>query len=323
MSFSSPGNPGNSGNPDNIVVAHALRRSLGRWRLVAFIAIALALLAVSARLVSQFTTPDNYIALVKIDGVITTSPERMAVLEQLARDSEVKAVLVRINSPGGTTAGGEELYEALSKLRAQKPVVAVISELGASAAYMSAIATDRIFARRLSLVGSIGVLIQHVDASGLLNTIGIDMQKVASGPLKAEPEINKPLSGAVRASFQALVDDSFNWFVDIVAKRRGLTRQKTLALSDGRIMNGRMALAAGLIDQIGGDAEAIGWLETQKVPVDLPLIGVYPPAQGDLQRVLQFLGQNAQNMLGLSLLPSNGGMLDSMVSLWRVGNQAR
>ena len=312
MSFSS------QDNPDNVPVARALRRSLSRWRLIAFVALAVALLAFSARLVSEFKTP-NYIALVKINGVITTSPERMAVLEDLAKNDRVKAVLVRINSPGGTTAGGEELYEALSKLRAQKPVVAVISELGASAAYMAAIATDRIFARRLSLVGSIGVLIQHIDAGGLLKTIGIDLQKVASGPLKAEPEINKPLTGQVRVSFQALVDDSFNWFVDIVAKRRGLTRPKTLALADGRIMNGRMALSAGLIDQIGGDAEAIKWLETQKVAPDLPLLGVYPPAQGDWTRFLRLLGQDARNMLGLGLLPANGSMLDGLVSFWQSG----
>ncbi len=309
-------------NPDNIPVARTLRRSLSRWRLVAFIALGLALLAFSARLVSEFKTPDNYIALVKINGVITTSPERMAVLDDLAKNDQVKAVLVRINSPGGTTAGGEELYEALSRLRKQKPVIAVISELGASAAYMAAIATDRIFARRLSLVGSIGVLIQHVDASVLLNNIGIDLQKVASGPLKAEPEINKPLTGKVRASFQALVNDSFNWFVDIVARRRGLTRQKTLALADGRIMNGRMALAAGLIDQIGGDTEAISWLETQKVPPDLPLLAVYPLAQDNWGRFLRLLGQDARNMLGLGLLPANGSMLNGMVSLWQAGNQA-
>ncbi|VAW20532.1 hypothetical protein MNBD_ALPHA12-710 [hydrothermal vent metagenome] len=310
-------------NPDHIFVTSTLRRSLGRWRMVAFVALGVALLAFSVRLVSEFKTPENYIALVKIDGVIATSPERMAVLEQLGENEQVKAVVVRINSPGGTTAGGEELYEGLSKLRAQKPVVAVISELGASAAYMGAIATDRIFARRLSLVGSIGVLIQHIDASGLLNTIGIDMQKVASGPLKAEPEINKPLAGKVRDSFQALVDDSFNWFVDIVAKRRGLSRQKTLELADGRIMNGRMALSAGLIDQIGGDGEAIDWLERQKVPSGLPVLEVYPPAPGDWQRFLQLVGQNAQNMLGFGLLPSNGSALDAMVSLWQVGNQAQ
>ena len=151
-------------------------------------------------------------------------------------------MIVAINSPGGTTAGGEELYEALSALRAKKPVVAVISELGASAAYMTAIAADRIFARRLSIVGSIGVLFQHVDAGKLLDTIGVDFDKVQTGPLKAEPDIDEPMVGEVRASLQSLVDDSFPWFVDIVAERRGLTRPETLALADGRILTGRQAL---------------------------------------------------------------------------------
>ena len=133
-------------------------------------------------------------------------------------------MIVAINSPGGTTAGGEELYEALGQLRAAKPTVAVIGELGASAAYMTAIATDRIFARRLSIVGSIGVLYQHVNAGKLLETIGVDLDKVASGPLKAEPDFDEPMEGAPRASIAALVDDSFQWFVDIVAERRGLAR---------------------------------------------------------------------------------------------------
>src|SRR3546814_10020313 len=119
-----------------------------------------------------------------------------------------------MKSPGGTTAGGEELYEARGALRASKPVVSVIHELGASAAYMTAIATDRIFARRLSIVGSIGVLYQHVNAGKLLDTIGIDFDKVATGPLKAEPDFDEPMTPQVRASLQALVGDSFDWFVE-------------------------------------------------------------------------------------------------------------
>ncbi len=102
--------------------------------------------------------------------------------------------------------------------------MAVIRELGASAAYMTAIATDRIFARRLSIVGSIGVLYQHINAGKLLETIGIDLDKVASGPLKAEPDYDEPLVGDVRRSISELIQSSFDWFVDIVAERRGLDR---------------------------------------------------------------------------------------------------
>ncbi len=304
---------------DAVPVARALRKSRTRWRIVAFVALGLALVALAARLAGDFQPPKDYIALVAIEGIITTDAHRMAVLEDLAEDEQVKAVIVRINSPGGSTAGGEELYEALTKLRAEKPVVAVINELGASAAYMSAIATDRIFARRLSIVGSIGVLFSHVDASGLLNTIGIDLDKVASGPLKAEPDSDEPLEGEVRASLQALVDDSFNWFVDIVAERRGLSRPETLELADGRIVNGRVALEAGLIDEFGGEAEAIAWLESQEVEEDLPVLRAFPRPISDWERLNNILDGDIASLLGLDLTSVDAVTLDGLVSVWHVG----
>jgi signal peptide peptidase SppA len=186
-----------------------------------FLALAIAVGAIAGRFALERSAVGERIARVTVGGTITTDAARLRMFDTIADDDTVKAVIVAINSPGGTTAGGEELYEALGKLRAKKPVVAVISELGASAAYMTAIASDRIFARRLSIVGSIGVLYQHVNAGKLLDTIGVDLDKVQTGPLKAEPDLDEPMLGPVRASLQALVDDSFAWFVDIVAERRG------------------------------------------------------------------------------------------------------
>lgn len=299
-------------------VIRDIRRSRGRWRAFGFIALALALLALAARVTSdRFSPQSDYIALVAIEGVITTNPTRLAILKDLANDKSVLGVIVRINSPGGTTAGGEEIYEALMNLRQQKPVVSIINEVGASAAYMSAIATDRIFARRLSIVGSIGVLFQHMDASGLMETIGIDFDKVASGPLKAEPDMDEALSGEVRASFQALVDDSFNWFVDVVSERRGLTRAATLTLSDGRILNGRMALNAGLIDEFGGQDEAIIWLEGKEVPENLPVYKVFPRPQSFEDKFVRLLGSEAKSMLGLDFAGAGGPISDGLVSYWQ------
>lgn len=299
-------------------VLRDIRRSRGRWRAFGFIALALALLALAARFtLERFSPESDYIALVAIEGVITTNPTRLAILNDLAEDERVMGVIVRINSPGGTTAGGEEIYEALTKLRQQKPVVSIINEMGASAAYMSAIATDRIFSRRLSIVGSIGVLFQHMDASGLMETIGIDFDKVASGPLKAEPDLDEALSGEVRASFQALVDDSFNWFVDIVSERRGLTRTATLVLSDGRIMNGRMALNVGLIDEFGGQNEAIAWLEGKELPKDLPIFKVFPRPQSFEDKFVSLLGSEAKSMLGLDFAGTVGPVSDGLVSYWQ------
>lgn len=298
-----------------IPAASVLRRSRFRWRILAFIALVVAILAVAGRYATEYGLSGDQIARVVIDGTISTDPNRLKVLERLGEDASVKAVVVAINSPGGTTAGGEELYEALGKLRAKKPVVAYIKELGASAAYMTAIATDRIFARRLSIVGSIGVLFQTYNAGKLLETIGIGADKVASGPLKAEPALDHPMTPEVRASLQALVDDSFSWFVDIVAERRGLTRSQVLPLADGRVMTGNQGIADRLIDAVGGEAEAIGWLEQAKgIKPDLPVVTWYPKGGSDWTSLGHWLGGQARAVLGL---PADPVVLDGLVSLWQ------
>lgn len=294
-----------------------LRGSRQRWRIVAFVAIAIAVAAIAGRF-AQTNSADTHdqIARVQIIGAITTHAARLRTIEALGEDDDVKAVILSINSPGGTTAGGEELYEAILVLSAQKPVVAVVHEVGASAAYMAAIATDRIFARRLSIVGSIGVLFQHVNAGKLLDTIGIEFDKVQTGPLKAEPDISDPLAGPARVSLQALVDDSFEWFVDIVAERRGMTRARALTLADGRIVTGRMGVEAGLIDAIGAEREAIAWLEAEKgIESDLPVVTQFPPPLSDFDKLTRFIGSRARMAIGLS---ANGPLaLDGLVSLWQ------
>jgi protease-4 len=303
-----------------VIAAETYRRSRGLWRVLTFIALALAVIVGLARFALPDAPGGDYVARLVVDGTITTDPRRLRAIEALAEDGAVKAVIVAINSPGGTTAGGEELYEALGQLRARKPTVAVIKELGASAAYMTAIATDHIFARRLSIVGSIGVLYQHVDAGKLMETIGVDIDKVASGPLKAEPDFNEPLEGAPREAIAALVDDSFQWFVDVVAERRGLPRPAALALADGRIVTGRVGVEAGLIDAIGGELEALAWLDdTHGVPADLDVRTVWPePSQG-FDVLGTFLNTQARAALGL---PDGPITLDGLVSLWQVGSRS-
>ena len=304
-------------DPHSIIAAETYRKSRGLWRVLTFIALALLVIVAFGRFTLADRSSGAYVARLVIDGTITTDRERLARIEELSEDDAVKAVIVAINSPGGTTAGGEELYEALGKLREAKPTVAVIGELGASAAYMTAIATDQIFARRLSIVGSIGVFYQHVNAGKLLDTIGVDLDKVASGPLKAEPDFDEPLDGAPRQSIAALVDDSFQWFVDVVAERRGLTRPATLALADGRIVTGRVGVETGLIDAIGGELEALAWLESEReVETDLDLHTVWPEPERGFNLIGTFLNGQARAALGL---PDGAITLDGLVSLWQVG----
>jgi len=298
--------------------ARQMARSRGRWRVAAFVVAALAIVVLAGRFGFSNGQVGDHIARLRVDGVINTDPARLRELQAIADDDSVKAVIVAINSPGGTTAGGEELYQALEAIRKTKPVVAVIAELGASAAYMTAIASDRIFARNLSIVGSIGVFFAHVDAGKLMQTIGIDYDKVQTGPLKAEPDIDDPLAGQVRESLQALVDDSYDWFVDVVADARQMDRSSVLALADGRIVTGRQGVANGLIDAVGGELEAISWLQENKgIAENLPVFTQYPPPKTPLEDLMHFAGGKALAFAGFGTDGANA--LDGLVSLWHAG----
>lgn len=300
------------------LAADNFRRSRGMWRILALCAAAVAVLAVLGRFALPDQAGGDHIARVTIAGTIATDAQRVRLLDELADDDSVKAVIVAINSPGGTTAGGEELYESLRRVAAAKPTVSVIRELGASAAYMTAVGTDRIFARRLSIVGSIGVLYQHVNAGKLLDTVGIEFDKVASGPLKAEPDFDEPMSDAARQSIAALVGDSFEWFVDVVAERRGMPRNVVMPLADGRIMTGRIGVETGLIDAIGGEEQALAWLESEHgIDPDLAVIQAWPRPRGQYDWVSDFVTGSARAALGL---PEGGPVvLDGLISLWQVG----
>ncbi len=199
-----------------------------------------------------------------LSGFIMDDRERDEMMEKLAEDDMVKAVIVSIDSTGGATTGGEALYESLRRLTQAKPTVATVGTVAASAAYMAAIATDHIVVRRTSITGSIGVLFQYPEISQLMDKIGVKLEEVKSAPLKAEPSPFKPASPEARAVIAGIVNDTYNWFVDIVAERRGMARGTALTLADGRIFTGRQAVEQKLVDTIGGEKEALAWLAKER-----------------------------------------------------------
>lgn len=297
----------------DIPVTRALKKSRGRWRIFAFLLLGLAVAIGLMRFGPALMPQGQVIARVGISGTITTSAERTELLASLAEDDSVAAVIVAINSPGGTSAGGEELYQSLREISEQKPVVSTIGELGASAAYMAAIGTDQIFARNLSIIGSIGVYLQHVDAGGLFETIGVDLDKIASGPFKSEPDYDESMTPQVRQVLEELVDSSFQYFLDLVIERRELSRADALALADGRIMSGIAGIQSGLIDATGGQPEALAWLsENHDIDPDLPVVAVWPREEGFSW--LDLIFSQARGALG----GANFGLpLDGLVSLWQ------
>jgi protease-4 len=258
---------------DQIVDRRRLRRKLTFWRVVGFLAafllVAGAILAATRD--GPFRALDPQIARISIGGFIGTDHRQVAMIKEIADTDAVKGVIVAIDSSGGSTTGGEELYESLRKLAQKKPTVAAMATVGASAAYLAALATDHIVSRKTTLTGSIGVLVEYPEVSTLLDRIGVRVEEERSGPLKGEPNPLHPANDETKAMLRAVVADTYNWFVDIVAERRQIDRAAALALADGRIFSGRQALEAKLVDAHGGEDTALAWLGTKGVDVKLPV----------------------------------------------------
>ena len=252
---------------DSITAKRRLRRSLAFWRILAVLALVAAVVAVlltGTTTVGGLSLRADHIARVKVSGIITGDEATLKLLEKIEEASRVKAVLVRIDSPGGTTAGSEALYLALRQLNEKKPVVAVMDTVAASGGYITAIAADHIVARGNTITGSIGVLFQWAQLQELLETLGIEMRSIKSGELKAEPNPFEPMSDRAREVTEEMVNDSFRWFIGLVEERRQLSPDQIRLVSDGRVFTGRQAFEAELIDEIGGEEEAKTWLAANR-----------------------------------------------------------
>lgn len=261
-----------------------------KWRRSAFwkgfglaTLIAVAIAVVSAR--SGLTGPPEQIARVEVAGVITDDPERDRMLAAIAGSDAVRALVLRVNSPGGTTAGSEALFAALRSVAETKPVVAVMGEVAASGGYVAAIAADHVVARGNSLTGSIGVILEYPDLTQVMERLGIGLETVRSSDLKAEPSPFRPTSPAARAREEALVAESYAWFRGLVAERRGLDGAALDAVADGGVFTGRLALENGLVDAIGGEAEALEWLESRD-----PALAALPVLDWEVERETSLLG---------------------------------
>lgn len=246
---------------DLILERHRVRRRLALWRIVAIVAI---VVAVVAMLPSTFGFGVPHVARVDISGIILEDLDREKAIAALAENDSVKALIVHIDSRGGTIAASEALYLAIRKVAEVKPVVAVMSEYAASGGYIAAIAADHIIARGNTITGSIGVVMEAPNIAGLLDTLGIEVNKIKSGPMKAEPGLMTPVpEGALKAQ-EDLIGDTFAWFRGLVEERRALNGPSLDAVTDGRAYTGRQALALGLVDRLGDETDAVDWLETER-----------------------------------------------------------
>jgi protease-4 len=315
-------------DPNILADRRRIRRKLSFWRFMTVV-VAIALVAgLFARFQGSGRNSDH-IARIDISGVITDDQRLLDLIEDATENKAAKALVVSISSPGGTTYGGERIHKALVEAGKSKPVVADIHTLAASAGYMVAASTDHIVAGESSIVGSIGVIFQYAQAQDLLDKIGVRLEDIKSAPLKAEPSPFHEASEEAKAMIRAMVIDSYDWFVDLVADRRGLNRDEVLTLADGSIFTGRQGLENGLVDALGGEAEIRAYLDGRDVGKDLEIIEWTPEDDstglligartvGLLERYFGLPGRLSDEIDRLS-----GGklFLDGLVSVWQVGGQ--
>jgi protease IV len=302
---------------DLLLDRRRLKRRLIFWRSLTVLAL---LLAAGAGLHAAGLKPSGArVARLTVKGIITDDRKVTEAIDKLADDDNVKAVILSVDSPGGSVAGGESLHAAIKRVAGKKPIVTVMGGMAASAGYMISAPTTRIFARDSTLTGSIGVLLQTGEVSGLLRKIGITAEVIKSGPLKDEPSYTEPLTPEAKVMLQGLINDMYDQFVGIVAAGRHMDPARVRELADGRPYTGRQALALGLVDAIGGEREARTWLGSEKgVAANLPVDDVSPD---DVSR-WSIAGQSSLLVDGLwKTLISQSVSLDGAWAIWqRPGN---
>lgn len=252
-------------NPDTLVERARLKSQVTLWRALTFVVLIVMVFALIGGEALKAVKPEKpYIARISVDNIIFEDQERTDILKEIENDDKIKAVILRINSPGGSGVGGEELYKQLKQLNSKKPVVTVMDSVAASAGYLIALGTARTFAHNGTITGSIGVIMQIPNVKDLADKVGFRMDSVKTSPLKAAPDIFEPKNEQAMAVLKDMMQDFYKYFVSIVAAERKLPYERALELADGRVYSGKQAVEYKLVDEIGGEAEAINWLVKNK-----------------------------------------------------------
>lgn len=312
---------------ETVLERRRMRRSLTRWRAlgVAGLALAAGALFLGTEHLGDLAAP-RQIARVAFEGTITEDRDQLALIKRLKDADHVEGVIVFVNSPGGTTTGGEAIYTALRDLAEKKPVVAQFGTVAASAGYIVGLGADHIVARGNTITGSVGVLAQWPEFTDLLDRVGVKVNEVKSGTLKAAPSPFAPMTEGARKVMEDTINDGFRWFLSLVEARRGISTGSVSGLTDGRIFSGREALTHRLVDEIGGEAEAKTWLEEKRgLAKDLDVVDWKPMPQGSwgLSSSLSSAVSGAARATARGVFASvtqDSGLgtlgLDGLVSVW-------
>ena len=275
---------------DTLLDRMYLKSQITRWRILAIACVVFTLVVlVGQKNNTSSAIGQPYIARITFDSIILDDQDMYSLLDEVANDKRVKAVIVWLDTPGGSAVAGEETYLKLKEMAKKKPVVAVMRSVAASAGYMVALGTDRIYARDGTITGSIGVIIEAAEVTELAEKLGVKPIVVKSSALKGTLSPFEKSSPESLAVVQTLIDDFYNHFVDMVASARKLPREAVVKLADGRVYSGKRAIELKLVDALGGEEDAVKWLEeTRNIPKNLEILdeSLKPPL-GVLEKLSQ------------------------------------
>ncbi len=197
------------------------------------------------------------IGVVEVFGAIMTAEETVKQIKEYANDKSIKAIIIRIDSPGGAVAPSQEIHDAIIAARQKKKVVASMATLGASGGYYIAVAADKIICNPGTLTGSIGVIMNLMNVQELMGKIGVQPMVVKSGEFKDTGSAFRPMTDREKKVVQDMIDDVYGQFVAAVAKGRNMPEAKVRELADGRVYTGNQAKNNGMVDALGGMEEAV------------------------------------------------------------------
>lgn len=300
-------------NADTLLDRLYLKNQARRWRVTALVLGLICLLILAAKsndFGSEFS--GDHIARLTIDEVIDDDAKRHDLLRKIAEDESVKALILRMDSPGGGTVGSEQIYLDLREIAKKKPVICTMRSYATSGGYLAALGADYILAREGTLTGSIGVIMQTAEVTSLAEKLGIKPITVKSGNLKASPNPFESFEEKDRVLIQSVIDDFYDYFLNLVKKRRKLTEEEVSAIADGRVLSARAALKLHLIDDIGGETEALEWLEKEH-SVDSTLEIHDKKVKEDEPALETLLESYASKIFTRMMLVK----LDGLVSIWQ------
>jgi len=269
-------------SPDYLIERKRNKFQLAKWKIICLLLISAIIFIVGNKIFANknisYLSKDmsgDYIANILLEEIIYDDLSRVKKLEKIAVDKNVKAVIIHINSPGGSVVGSEMLYNSFRKIAKNKPVVVVMDSVAASGGYLIALGGDYIIAHNGTITGSIGVLMEMPEITELAERVGIKFNHFKSNPLKANPSFTEKLNSEAEKAVMDNIYDVYDYFTELVSKRRNLDLDFVRKIADGRVYSAKLAMQYKLIDEIGNEDSAIKWLEEKRdIPKNLKILEI-------------------------------------------------